>query len=418
MNILSSRKGFTLVEIIIAVGILSGLSLGFMQLFKNANKGQGEVTSQADFIEIKRDITSVLQSDADCTASLKGVTFNGATIRNNPRSGLEIWTSNSSGTRSRKLYFETKKSGKITINEISFTMPDYLAGTNWAAGNDQSFKSQLKIKSTKINFGTSKPMVDLNFLVNLTFDTDASGVSTIKSCSLNNPNANSVQHMATFFTPGTYSVNIPDNKGVLIEIWGAGGGGGGGAGANASRGGGGGGGGASGAHFKILKTGLSGTYQIIIGSGGSAGAGGVASSNGGNGVAGGNSIFGPSLIVATGGRGGYAGNWQSNGYSSGGVGGLSTSIGIDGSTSSHWMLYMGEDGQWGSSTTGGAGGSGGSGTPGGRGALDRGPGYMTDGSTGHPGHLGEGGGGGGGGFANGRGAAGGTGGHGGIVLIW
>jgi prepilin-type N-terminal cleavage/methylation domain-containing protein len=182
MKKMSSDSGFALVEVIIAAAVFGIISLGVMQMTKTMHKGQGEATGQADLLDMRREASQYLQDEDDCSASLKGVTFKGSTIKLTPKTGLEIWTASNTGVRSQKRFYETQKFGKINISEISLTMPDYTTGSDWPAGTDQFFKGELKIVSSKLNLGQVKNNPDQIYNLNLTFNTNGAGLSTIESC--------------------------------------------------------------------------------------------------------------------------------------------------------------------------------------------------------------------------------------------
>jgi hypothetical protein len=96
----------------------------------------------------------------------------------------------------------------------------------------------------------------------------------------------------SYFTPGTYTLNIPATA-KMVEIVAQGSGGGGGGGrcdvAGTARFGGGGGGGGSRTEMSFLPSALIGPLKVIVGSGGSGGAAQTATANGGNGGSGGSS---------------------------------------------------------------------------------------------------------------------------------
>jgi prepilin-type N-terminal cleavage/methylation domain-containing protein len=180
---MKNERGFSLVEIIVVMGMLGVASLGVMQLTKTITKGQGEAIGTADLVDMRKEMAMYLADSKDCSASLNGVTFQGATIKLAPVAGLEIWSADNTGARGTKHFFENQKFGKVKIQEISLKMPDYNSGTNWPTGIDQFFKGELTLKSDKQNMGTLKTNLDQVYQINLKFNTDAGGTSTIQSCS-------------------------------------------------------------------------------------------------------------------------------------------------------------------------------------------------------------------------------------------
>lgn len=176
--------GFSLVELMLVTGALSGVALIVMQIGKNSIQTQGDAISSGDYIQLQKEVSFLISEGKSCSASLKNVKFTGSSIKTTPVSGLELWSADQVGVRSRKKFYESQTLGKLTIDSISFTMPDYTAGKNFTVGINQNFKGELKISGSKINLGKMKKFNDHTESINLIFDTDASGLSRIKSCYL------------------------------------------------------------------------------------------------------------------------------------------------------------------------------------------------------------------------------------------
>lgn len=179
----SNDLGFSLIEIIIATAVLGIVSLGVMQLLKNMHKGQVDVQNSADYASIMQESTLLINNINACRASLIGLTFYGSSIQSTSVTGLELWTVNQAGVRTMKKFYEGQKLSKIVIDKISFSMPDYTSSTNWPIGTNQSFTAELRISGKKSAFGTFRPFQDITKTINVIFDTDASGQSTVKDCS-------------------------------------------------------------------------------------------------------------------------------------------------------------------------------------------------------------------------------------------
>ena len=180
------QRGFSMVELLIVIAGIAGVSLVVMQLGENSSRIQGDTVSTVDYTQLHNELTYMLANPKNCKASLANTTFNGATIKANPVTGLEFWTADQDGNRSRKRFYEKHKYGKLGIDRISLTMPDYTATTNWPEGNKQVFYGEIRIAGQKINSGTMKPFKEIVQPIKVIFDTNASGLSTIKECSLPN----------------------------------------------------------------------------------------------------------------------------------------------------------------------------------------------------------------------------------------
>lgn len=177
------KSGFSLVETMVVLGLVAGLGMIVMQVMKSSNKGQVDILNFADYSSIKDEVTFLINNSNSCKASLAGFTFNGSTIKDTPKAGIELWGANQDGDRTTKKFFGGALFGKTEIEKITFSMPDYTAGINWATGVDQSFTAQLIISGKKSNMGNVRAFNEIKKSINVSFDTDASGLSTISSCS-------------------------------------------------------------------------------------------------------------------------------------------------------------------------------------------------------------------------------------------
>jgi hypothetical protein len=123
-----NRRGFSLLEVIIIGGLISGLSLVVMQLTRNTASTQVDAFNNADYFSLRSEVENILTNSNDCIASFNTVTFSGSTIKDTPIN-VEIWRGDQAGARSRKFISGTdaafKNYGKLNIEEIKFSMPDY-----------------------------------------------------------------------------------------------------------------------------------------------------------------------------------------------------------------------------------------------------------------------------------------------------
>jgi hypothetical protein len=183
---LNNQSGISLVEIMVGIGLLGGISLAVMQLSKNASTSQAQMSASVDFIDLQNELQGILSNPKDCMASFKNTAFYGTSIKTIPVP-LEIWLGDQAGVRTRKRFSATdanfKSIGKITISDISFTMPDYTLGTNFAPGPG-SFKGTLQVNGTKKIMGKDTTTKKITKLIHFSFDTDGAGKSVISSCSL------------------------------------------------------------------------------------------------------------------------------------------------------------------------------------------------------------------------------------------
>ncbi len=75
-NIFKSASGFTIVEVMVAMGLLGAISLGVMRLTDNANKASKTIEIKDDILQMERQITDVLNSQNNCEETLGEKTIN------------------------------------------------------------------------------------------------------------------------------------------------------------------------------------------------------------------------------------------------------------------------------------------------------------------------------------------------------
>lgn len=78
MKKLNSQNGFTIVEALVAAGLLGGLALGGMTMFRNQTRGQKTVEANYDITNITQNMRVILAVEDNCTASFTGLNPNGA----------------------------------------------------------------------------------------------------------------------------------------------------------------------------------------------------------------------------------------------------------------------------------------------------------------------------------------------------
>jgi prepilin-type N-terminal cleavage/methylation domain-containing protein len=178
------KKGFTLVEVIIAVAILGGIALGVMSLMKNMYKGQSDLTGSADLLDLRREITYIFEDNVNCGVSLKGTVFRGDSINMTPIENLEIWNADEAGNKLSKKFFQNQNYGKLTIDKISFFIPSHTTNVNWPEANGQTANGTITIEGKKNLLGTIKPFKSIKTNIKVLFNTDSSGNSKIESCSM------------------------------------------------------------------------------------------------------------------------------------------------------------------------------------------------------------------------------------------
>lgn len=194
------EKGFSLVSVMIAVGLLGGVAVGVMRLFDNINKSQGMAQNFADEIELRTAITQIISDERYCRVSLAGNGPHGSPVspvrfrkrdHDSDTEGLavELFLSNQAGdTRTQKKFSGTdtnfNKIGKIEIQSMKLVMtnPTIPAGNNYAQSTGHSDVGEILVSYQK-KVGSSMRTLEMRFPVTVGMSTDSSGRSTILSCS-------------------------------------------------------------------------------------------------------------------------------------------------------------------------------------------------------------------------------------------
>ncbi len=192
-------KGFSLVQVLVSLALLSGVSLGFMQMMKNMDQGNTRAKSSVDEMELRSEINMILGNKNFCRVSLAGngtegnplspVTFKKQDIdQDNEGLHVELWLSNQAGNARVTKKFSgadsTKNTyGNIKISSIKLIM-DNGVGSNYSSSQNHSDIGKIEIAIEKKQGSSDSRKMSLDFPVNLQMSTDANGVTTILSCSL------------------------------------------------------------------------------------------------------------------------------------------------------------------------------------------------------------------------------------------
>lgn len=80
MKMLKRQSGMSLIEVMIAVSILSAISLSVIMLGKNMDKSVKSAELKADVIEVNREISQILDNKDNCTATFYGASGSGNSL--------------------------------------------------------------------------------------------------------------------------------------------------------------------------------------------------------------------------------------------------------------------------------------------------------------------------------------------------
>lgn len=208
-----NNRGFSLVSVMVAAGLLGGLSLALMQVMKNIRDGQSRANSAADEAEMMVSVRMVLDNPNYCKMSLAGedpvgspvtfkkkdIDFAGAEINagsafTETSEGLDVdlWYSNVAGdSRTFKKFNgadnpgsnDKSKFGKLNITSMKLIMNNGLGGCsgNYCEGTASDTGQLVIIYEKKISSSEVRKMKKF-FNVNVGMSTDSSGNTTILSC--------------------------------------------------------------------------------------------------------------------------------------------------------------------------------------------------------------------------------------------
>ena len=266
------NQGFSLIQTMLAAGLLGGLSLGSMKLFNNQTKGMNHLKYSIDAQELKNYASKILAEREVC----EGTFGSGAFDLNSPPASITQIESNSgevvliTGTNSR---FST-----LSIDSFDIQNVQHLG--------DRTSLFEIAIKHSSVKSdSTSYGAKSKTIIIPIIATVQSAGIKVIQTCGEGIADV-PFSRLAVFDDPvSTTSEFIVPNgvSKIRVQIWGAGGGGGGayfnGTNNNKTAGGGGGGG----SYIEVVLDVAPGdTFPIEIGEGG---AGGYPNSNGGKGEA-------------------------------------------------------------------------------------------------------------------------------------
>ena len=186
------QKGFTLVGMVVGMGLLSALTLGFMEFMRGSIVGQQKLMEVREVGDLKTEMGILLDNESHCRNSIAGpgrykesqeaFKFQ-KTQMDTAEEGREVtlWASNQGGDdRAEKMFYATQKYGTLTIESIKLFM-----GLNTTNGGEYPQSDGHE------DIGTLKVVVEnldknkQHFYIKLSvfMETDSEGQSTLLSCS-------------------------------------------------------------------------------------------------------------------------------------------------------------------------------------------------------------------------------------------
>ena len=195
---LKNSLGFSLVEIMVAIGLAGGLALVITKISQNMNSVQNEAESASEENELKLEFRMILDNSDHCTVSLAGldpstspVKFRKKNIDDVATEGLpvELFQAEKNGTgtviaRHKKFTSNPTdpsstliKQRKVKILSMLLTMPSAPLNSNYAQANKHTDIGRLIVMVSK-----NKRTKRLDLPIVVTMSTDSSGNSTILQC--------------------------------------------------------------------------------------------------------------------------------------------------------------------------------------------------------------------------------------------
>ena len=115
-----NEKGFSLAEIIVAMGLLSVLSLGVSSMIKNMQQGQATAEVKMEQLEIHRVISMILMDRGACENTLKNIILGNAITDIKNSSGISLYSvGNSYGNNTLKISsMQTKDLGEVDSSGV------------------------------------------------------------------------------------------------------------------------------------------------------------------------------------------------------------------------------------------------------------------------------------------------------------
>lgn len=137
---LRNRNGFTLVEIMIAVGVLGGLTLVLMQVMKSQTKTSVKTQIEADLAQMKTEIQSLINNPANCNANFKGRAAGTIALTSLLRCNIPTVNCKTTGTTTG-----------VVVPQLAVDVTP-----NWAPGANR-YSQKVRIKSISLEIQNTSP---------------------------------------------------------------------------------------------------------------------------------------------------------------------------------------------------------------------------------------------------------------------
>jgi hypothetical protein len=179
-----NSAGFSLVEIIISLGLLVALSFGVMQVQKMMSKTEIDSKANFELQTLKHEIFTLLKDPRYCRISLGGLKFKKSEI-DDEGLDIDLWLSDVKGeTRTLKKFSATDPNlnqlGPLKLEKLQLFMHNPTLDSSNPDYPDGTFKDTGKIK-VLVSKGQSHKMLQTLIDVELIFTTK-DRITTIIAC--------------------------------------------------------------------------------------------------------------------------------------------------------------------------------------------------------------------------------------------
>jgi prepilin-type N-terminal cleavage/methylation domain-containing protein len=151
---ISKNNGFTLVEVMVVMGIMGIVALGTSSMFTNMSRQNAKQNAENDLQNLVNTVYGVLGNQSVCTAAFSGKSYNSDSLPNGVDGGLSFaGVTIAPGT----------KWGNITINSLNWINPDTTLGS-----------SSIMVGSTPITLTSHLVTLQIDAKINITSHSSSS----------------------------------------------------------------------------------------------------------------------------------------------------------------------------------------------------------------------------------------------------
>ncbi|PIP91780.1 MAG: hypothetical protein COW01_05335 [Bdellovibrionales bacterium CG12_big_fil_rev_8_21_14_0_65_38_15] len=203
LGALVNQRGFSLVSVMVAAGLVGGLALAVMQITKNSQTGLKFAESISDEIDLRENIKAIVSNPSFCRLSIAGNGAEGSpsspvifkkNLNDQDNEGLDIefFLGNQLGTaRTTKKYSGSDSSANtyngLTIKSIKLIF-DNGTGFNYSTSSFHQDIAKIRLVFEK-KYDKAIREKQMDFQTTVSMQTDVLGNSTLLGCNLTPANA-------------------------------------------------------------------------------------------------------------------------------------------------------------------------------------------------------------------------------------